>query len=252
MLLFRLLPILVFLALFALPASAGTVFRVGVEDIRYYPHYSTNNGVYTGFSRAVLDGFAATKGYEFIYVPLPILRLYDRFLTTDELDFKYPDNPQWQPRMRLGTTLHYSDPVSRVRDGVIVRTGERLVELDDLKSLGAVRGFTVTRYQDEVDEGKVRLTRSDDFGSLMKMVRAGRVEGGFGSLAVARYQMAHTLNDSASLAFASNLPYSVIGFCLSSRKYPQVLEELNEYLKENRGQIQLLRQRFGMDKSIFQ
>ncbi len=231
----------------ALPAHAMTVFTVGVEDIRYYPHYTTHHGIYTGFSRAVLDDFARERGYRFEYIPLPVLRLYRQFLHGDTLDFKYPDNAQWQQTLRRGDTVYYSDPLAMARDGVIVLPTRETMHLNQLKRLGTVRGFTATRYENEIRHGKVHLSMSDDFSDLMNMVREGRVDGGFGSLAVARYQLEHILKNPRALHFAPNLPYTVVGFRLSTRRHPEIIRELNDYLLRHADRLRLLRRQYGID-----
>lgn len=242
----------VILVLFSvLPASAGeTVFRVGVEDIRYYPQYSTNMGIYTGYSRVVLDEFAKSKGYRFEYVPLPVLRLYDRFLEGDALDFKYPDHPDWQRERRQGLDIYYSDEVSEAYDGIMVLPLRKRMSVDQLSVIGTVRGFTVTKYENLIDSGKVRLTYCDDYAALIKLVLMGRVDGGFGCLAVARYHLDHMERSPEALALAPNLPYTRVGYRLSTRNYPEVIREFNEYLKANAERLNLLRDQFGLTRRV--
>ncbi|UUZ54518.1 hypothetical protein LP419_40440 [Massilia sp. H-1] len=65
----------------AAEADAPRQLTIGVEDLRYYPLHSSNNGsVFSGYARDVLDAFAKQQGYSFRYVPLPINRLYVAFL----------------------------------------------------------------------------------------------------------------------------------------------------------------------------
>lgn len=232
------------------PAVAGGKFLVGVEDIRYYPQYSTNNGFYTGYGRTVLDGFAKSRGYEFEYIPLPVLRLYDRFFKTDELDFKYPDNPDWQRSMRPVKGIWYSERISEAYDGVMVLPLRKRMEVDQLLLLGTVRGFTATKYDHLISSGQVELVYTDDYLSLIKMVLQGRVDGGFGCLAVARYNLEHMERSPEALTLAPNLPYTRVAYRLSTRKHPEIIRELNEYLQTNKERLDLLLDRYGLGRRI--
>jgi len=233
-----------------MPVMAGQKFLVGVEDIRYYPQSSTNNGIYTGYGRAVLDEFARSRGYEFEYVPLPVLRLFDRFFQTDELDFKYPDNPEWQRSLRPVRGIWYSDQISEAYDGVMVLPLRKTMKVAHLRVLGTVRGFTATKYGHLIESGQVELIYTDDYLSLIRLVLQGRVDGGFGCLAVARYNLEHMERSSEALTLAPNLPYTRVGYRLSTRKHPAIIRELNEYLQKNKERLELLLDRYGLGRRI--
>ena len=138
------------LLLASLPASAadcgtarGRSFRVGVENLQYYPLHTVEAGNrYGGFAREVLDAFAQQHGYQFDYVALPINRLYTRFLGERTLDFKYPDNPKWRADLRRGVPLWYSDVVVSTEEGALVLPHRRGMTLAQLRTLGTVLGFT--------------------------------------------------------------------------------------------------------------
>ncbi len=60
------------------------VYVVGVENIDYFPHFTYENGKFEGHGRAILDAFAKSQGYTFVYKAFPIKRLYKTFL--DQMD----------------------------------------------------------------------------------------------------------------------------------------------------------------------
>lgn len=95
--------------------AEGGAFSVGVENLQYLPlHTVDSSNRYGGFAREVLDAFAAQQGYRFEYVPLPINRLYSRFLAERSLDFKYPDNPPL-PTARTGHAAAGACPLPQRR-----------------------------------------------------------------------------------------------------------------------------------------
>lgn len=247
----RFLAALICFMIISCPVLADeTVFRVGVEDIRYYPQYSTNLGIYTGYGRVVLDEFAKEHGYRFEYVPLPVLRLYSRFLQAGELDFKYPDNALWQPKERKGVQVFYSDEVSEAYDGVMALPLRSRMQLRQLRTLATVRGFTATKYEHLIESGQIRLSYCDDYDSLIQMVLRGRVDGGFGCLAVARYHLEHMERSQEALTLAPDLPYTRVSYRLSTLNHPEVIEQLNEFLRVNHERLMLLRDRFGLSRRV--
>ena len=117
------------------------VYVIGVENIDYFPHYTYENGKFEGHGRAILDAFAKSQGYTFVYEAFPIKRLYNNFLD-QKLDFKYPDNPNWKQKLKRGTQVHYSQPVAEYIDGVVVLPERKGQGVKQLKTLGTVLGFT--------------------------------------------------------------------------------------------------------------
>ncbi len=67
-----------------LSLALNKVYVIGVENIDYLPHYTYENGKFEGHGRAILDAFAKSQGYTFVYKAFPIKRLYKTFL--DQMD----------------------------------------------------------------------------------------------------------------------------------------------------------------------
>ena len=72
-------------------------YRVGVEDVDYYPIFSAvpPDYLYRGYARDLLDLFASHERIHFTYVPLPVRRLNHEF-RAGRLDLIFPDNPRWE------------------------------------------------------------------------------------------------------------------------------------------------------------
>lgn len=98
--------VLVFLLVFASIFSKEYV--VGVEDISYYPHYESIDGVFQdSYSKAILDLFSEYSGHKLVYKPLPVKRLF-RSIVNGSIDFKYPDNEYWSADDKKGADIKYS------------------------------------------------------------------------------------------------------------------------------------------------
>ena len=98
--------------LFALTAQAtAQTYVVGVEQGNFLPHYGVDEqGQYNGFAGELLDLFAEHAGVTFIYKPLPVDELMPA-LVEGEVDFKYPDHPDWARSAKTEDRISYSRPV---------------------------------------------------------------------------------------------------------------------------------------------
>ncbi len=50
--------------------------------------------------KLILQLFENQSSLSFRYHHYPINRLYDKFIISQELDFKYPDNPSWKAELK--------------------------------------------------------------------------------------------------------------------------------------------------------
>ena len=95
--------------------SFAKTYVVGVENISYYPNYTTVDGKYSASAgKEILDAFAKDAGIKFKYKPYPVARLFTTFLKKkSKLDFKFPDHEFWKGDKKkefckkLGYNLEY-------------------------------------------------------------------------------------------------------------------------------------------------
>lgn len=226
-------------------ASAGPTYEVGVEALDYYPHYSNAQGAFSGFARDLLDAFAQSQGYRFDYRPLPVARLYKTFFA-GELDFKYPDNPDWQASKRQGLDIHYSVPVASYIDGVLLLPANRGKGIAQLASLGTVRGFTPWNYLDVIARGSLKVREVTTFKQSLLQGINGRVDGVYMNVDVGRYQLDKVLSQPGALVFDETLPYSSGAYRLSSIRHPAVLEALNAFLHSHAAEVQAMKDAYGL------
>ncbi len=227
-------------------ALAAPHYVVGVEAQDYYPHYSNEGGQYSGFARVLLDDFAKSQGYTFEYRALPVMRLYASFFA-GELDFKYPDSPQWQEAKRQGLSINYSAPVVSYTDGVMVLPAHKGRGIEKLKLLGTVRGFSPWSYMPLVEQGKLKLQEVNTFQQSLQQGITGRVDGVYMNAEVGRYQLNTVLKQPGALLFDDTLPNSKDFYLLSSTQHADVIDEFNQYLREHAEQVAALKVKFGLE-----
>lgn len=226
-------------------ALAGPTYVLGVEALNYYPHYSNEGGQYSGFARELFDRFAQSKGYSFEYRALPVARLYESFFA-GELDFKYPDNQQWQEDKRKGLSINYSDPVVSYTDGVLVLPANKGKGVEQLKQLGTVRGFTPWDYLGLVEKGQIKLQEVNSFQQSLLQGINSRVDGVYMNAEVGRYQLNTVLKQPDALVFDEALPSSKGFYTFSTTKHAKVIDEFNQFLKEHGAEVTALKTKYGL------
>jgi len=228
---------------------AGPTFIIGVENQTYLPVFTNENNEYKGFARELLDSFARDQGYTFIYRALPVLRLYASFFGK-EIDFKFPDNPNWKRDQRLDKNVSYSEPVIAFIDGVSVIPERKNDSVEDIHILGTVAGFTPWAWMDRIKENKVAISENSSFESLVRQTLVRRIDGAYASLAVINYQLNNVLKKPGALVFNPHLPYSQDNYYLSTIKQPAVLSEFNSWMNHNQIKIAGLKRQYGVEKGI--
>jgi polar amino acid transport system substrate-binding protein len=85
-------------------AQEAPTLVVGVEEQDYLPAYGWRDGRFEGAAREILDAFAADRGLRLEYRALPVKRLFAS-LVHHEIDLKFPDNPDWETKVKAGPRL---------------------------------------------------------------------------------------------------------------------------------------------------
>jgi ABC-type amino acid transport substrate-binding protein len=237
--------LLTFAALAPLPAPAQTVYRIGVEQINYYPIYEDDHGEYIGYARALLDAFAKSQGIAFQYVPLPVARLFSSFLDKNSLlDFKFPDHEDWQAQQKIGRHIVYSVPLLHYVDGVMMRPEQRGKGLAKLHVLGILLGFTPVKYEAEIAAGRMRLAQFPNFSGLLLQALMGRIDGAYMNVAVGRYQTDNILRAPGRLVFDPTLPHVGGGYKLSTIKHPELIEKLDAFMRDHADEVNALQRKY--------
>ncbi|MDI9244613.1 transporter substrate-binding domain-containing protein [Marinobacter sp. CHS3-4] len=239
-------PILCATVLVGSASALADSYVVGVENVDYYPLYTSSGSSYSGFGHDVLDAFADASGHQLSYKPLPVARLTAEFLEGNT-DLKFPDNPNWAAGAKQGKGVVYSDPVQSYVDGTMVLPENKGRGVEAINSLGIVRGFTPWDYKGLIDQGKVKLQEVSNLASLIKMARGGRVDGIYFNVDVARHALEEDLGAPGALVFDPQLPKTRSTYHLSTIQNPEVIEEFNEFLETNADALEAIRQKYGLD-----
>lgn len=229
-------------------AAADEPFVVGVEDNRYLPHYSYEQGVYLGFGREVLDAFFKSRGHAFEYRALPVARLFRSFVER-EVDFKYPDSALWSADLKEGKAIVYSDPVVSSTDGVSVPPDKLGRPVEEIKLLGTVRGFTAWSWIDRIESRQVILSENDSTARLARQAIMGRVDGAFANVDVIQHLLANVLRLPEALVFDTSLPHTKNHYHLSTIGHPEVIAEFNRWMKSEAEFVTRLREKYNVGLS---
>lgn len=221
---------------------------VGVEELDYLPAYGMHDGKYDGAARDILDAFAAARGYQLTYKPLPIKRLFAELLSGG-VDLKFPDNPFWAADSKTGQKVAYSKPVIRYIDGVMVRPEEQGKGLAGFRTLGTVSGFTPFAWLGEIKAGRVQVKENPRMDLLIRQVMLGRMDGAYASVAVANRYL-DEFGASGALVFDPTLPHSRDAYMLSSVGHPEVVAEFDSWMAANAAQIKAIKDRWAAEKGV--
>ncbi|WP_366552543.1 substrate-binding periplasmic protein [Aquibaculum sediminis] len=222
----------------------GSPLIVGVEELNYLPAYGRDeNGEYAGFGRAVLDAFAADHGYELIYRPLPITRLYSGLLS-GRIDLKYPDNPRWAEDRKQGWTISYSAPAMTYIDGNLVTEAQD--GADDVQLIGTVLGFTPWAWLDHLESGSLELIESTDLVPVLRQLFAGRIDAAYANVAVAKHVAAENGLPADRLVFRDDLPYDRGTYHVSTTKHPKLIAQFDLWLENNAERVEAMREDYGV------
>jgi len=223
--------------------SENKSFLVGVEDISYYPHYSIKNNEYVGFVREVFDTFTKNHGYKFVYKPLPVMRLHRTFIN-GELDFVYPNNPEWLTELKKNSQIIYSIPLANVVDGVMVLPENKGKGLQRLKILSTMMGFTLPAYENLIKSNKVRISEGYKFDGVLKSVIKKHSDGAYVTVDCAIYHLREVFRTPESLVFDPDLPYDVAPHLLSTIKHSEIISNFDTFIIQNKGLIDQLKDKY--------
>jgi len=218
--------------LFSTSAYSGATYTIGTEDLNYPPFGVVQSGKVTGFYKDLFDEFGKTKGYTFIFKATPVKRLLNN-LITNQIDFKIPDSAIWGSSLKTGKNIVYSNKVTEYADGVFVTPVNENVAYENLSSLTTVRGFTPFIFLDDISKGAIKLNETTNLDTVIKMVVAGRAQGGFANVTVAQQYMTKQLKKPGLLVHAKNIPTATSDISLSTIKHPKVIAEFNAFLESH-------------------
>jgi polar amino acid transport system substrate-binding protein len=208
-------------------------YKIGIEDIEYYPHYGRKNASddnYSGFARPLFDKFSNKNQLDFHYTPLPIKRLYNYFLNSQTVDFKYPDNPNWNIKNKQGHKVYYSDEITYYVDGTFIHQ-DQILPLD-IVNLGVIRGFTPEPYLAQILADKIKVTEFSRSDHLLSALNHKRIDAAYMNVDVGKFQRSKS-DFNLKVKFCSSLPLTKGSYYISTIKHPELLNKVNEFIRNN-------------------
>lgn len=221
------------------------VYVIGIEQLDYYPHYDFKSAQPRGYFFDLIQLYSQWSGDKFMFKALPVKRLYKD--SAELTDFVYPDNLAWQPHLDIDQSVakHYSAPVIYTLGATMVLPEKRQMQLADFKILANIHGFSPTRWIALKPEYKFKILDVPDAESALRMAIRGRVDAANVEYNVAQYHLKQ-MQFAGALVMAEHLPFTNLAFHLSSQRYPDQIRRFNQFLIEQRDQIQQLKQRYAL------
>lgn len=229
-------------------AESPPSYRVGVEDVDYYPIFSAAppDYLYRGYARDLLDLFASHERIHLTYVPLPVRRLSHEF-RAGRLDLIFPDNPRWEVVEKAQLTIAYSKPLLVFQDAMLVLP-QRLGEpLQNYRTLGFIRGFTPWKFQEQVATGLVQIKNSPNPQGLIHMTLSGYIDAANMAQQVAHYHLKQKGQPNSLVIEPRLLPLQDSHYYLSSIQHPQLIHRFDAFLVRERKAVRALKVKYGLE-----
>lgn len=216
-------------------------FVIGVQDISYFPLYDFPN---PSFAKELLDKFAEKKGYTFDYLPLPIKRINNWF-SDNNIDFKFPDNSRWLGGDFDYDQVTYSEPIVELIACAVVSKNNRTITQQEVKKLGTLLGFHPTLWLDAIAQGKTELIESPSTLNIVRQVVFGSVDATNIEPNVVFHHL-RLLKQEHTLVIADHIPFETYHYHLSTIKHQDILEQFNQFLRDNKPFIESLKKRYNI------
>ncbi len=226
-------------------AEDKPIYRVGVEDVDYYPMFTKKGGRYkTSFLIDVMELFAQKRGVKFEYIHLPITR-FEEWYQQDSIDFRLPDNPIWNVNTE---NLVFSGDIIELRADTVVLKKNQHKPLSTLKVIGSLYGFMPgPHWKNRINSGKTKFVFESSMPVLVGLLKRGMVDGLDVNLTVVRHhakELGYNKDDFVASTEAPSIQYT---YTLSTITHPEIIKDFDAFLVASQNEISLLKQR----KDIF-
>jgi len=217
-------------------------YIIGVQSMNYSPHYNfVEKGAPSYFSLFLAWLEQKTNCHLSVKI-LPIKRLNFDKNNLIQLDFIYPDNITWHDKK--AEKRFYSFPLVTAMTGMMVRPDNENSPLEQFKVLATVRGFTPAQWLSLAPKYPIKFHETHDALSSLKMVLYNRADGADVEYNVAQYLLRK--NHLGQLVLATKLPALPTTFHISSRKYPEIINQINQLIKKYPDEIQALKDKVNL------
>lgn len=113
------------------------------------------------------------------------------------------------------------------------------------KSLVVPFGFTPIKWLKLITNNQVKLVEVGNAMQALEMVALGRVSGADIGYHVATHLIKRH-KKFQNLAMDPDLPYDIVGFKLSTYRHPDILHQLDIFIRDNPESLRLLRKHYSL------
>lgn len=224
--------------------SQAETFIVGAQNIQYYPHYDFSRENDKGLAWAILEAYAEHSGHELVYYDMPIKRLQLE-MRKGNVDFVYPDNPKWYNQIIPASDKFFSLPLTRALGGTIINPEDVGKGIDNIRRLSIPLGFTPVNWQQRVDDKLTRLIPVTDTMSALYLLEKKRVDAANLEYSVTQY-LTMTSPQYGPFTLDPELPHDNVGFMLSTMNHPDIILDINNFIRTNGGLVDSLKQKYDL------
>jgi hypothetical protein len=220
------------------------LFIVGVEDVQYYPLYDFNHRQPNSpsFSYELLNTFFRTYNYQVKFLPIPIKR-FDKWFIEQNIDFKFPDNQRWQSSDSPKLDITYSEPVIWLTAGSFVLKKHQNKPREWVTSLGTIIGFSPTLWLDRLSTNQTAVLEEHAPMSIVRHLLRGNIDATNIDINVINACL-EKLNKPGEIILAKNMPHERYAYSLSTIKYPEIIQQFNEFLRQHKDFIKKLKDKY--------
>jgi len=229
-------------------ANQDKVYKIGVENIDYYPHYAFGHQK-NSFIKELLESFFNYHQIKYEFVPLPLKR-FNQWYVKDSIDFKYPDNTNWRVNESKNLPIIYSTSVITSTAGSVILYKNLNKTRENIQRLGTITGFSSTLWLDKIKSKKVEVLNDSAVLSVIKMATHGLVDVINLDYSVVNYHL-NNLKQNKKLLMSAILPNQKINFHLSTIKHENIIFKFNQFLKKNKKLVEGLKKKYKIIEDPF-
>lgn len=170
---------------------------------------------------------------------MPIKR-FERWLTEEKIDFKYPDNLRWYANPKTTKNSIFSHATIKLVSGTTVLKSSLKKSTAEFKAIGNLLGFYLPTWVEQINSGKVMLYQDASTKILLQQLIAGNIDGINIEPSVISHYLKVLGKPADTIAIDRRFTYQVHDFHLSTIKHPKIIREFNDFLHNNKALLEQL------------
>ncbi|NMH58860.1 hypothetical protein [Alteromonas ponticola] len=225
-------------------AEPERIYRVGVEDVPYYPLQDFRAPENKGVLASILRLFEEKQGISIEFIPLPIHR-FSSWYDDGGIDFRIPDNPTWTDK--LHPELKFSSPVLQLCNSTIVLAKNADKPPSEIKSIGTLFGFTPSNHwRSRIERGEMELITDSSTKVLTRMLLNEMVDGLDLDYSAIRHEVRELGHDVETVDVYRSVSQALVSYQMSTLHHEGILNQFNDFLQNHRDEIITIKKNFDV------